>query len=181
MCYLPLPASLDEFRNGLSRNMKEAIRKSRNFLAVYATAMAAQKQLRIFQLRINGKAVASRLGFVCNGQLYLYYSGYDAAWSKYSVMTPLVIHAMQWAIDQGHGCVNLSTGRDPSKLRWQPQEMIQHNAIRISPRARQLSIPDSRTFSQLPLHASSVAQEIMALDMAPENDALCAFQHLRLH
>ena len=111
-------------------------RKSRQFLSAYAGASSAQGRLRLFQLSVNGEIIASRIGFLSKRQLYLYYSGYDAAWGKYSVMTTLVIHIMQWAIANDVDCVNLSTGRDPSKLRWQPQETTQHNAIQISPRLR---------------------------------------------
>ena len=190
MCYLPLPRSWEELKSGLSRNMKEAIRKcinslrrdghrhaftvvekttdvapalmtflrlhklrannpegvlhpnvfrdrkSRHFLSAYAGAASAQDRLRIFQLSINGVVVASRIGFLNRRQLYLYYSGYDIAWRKYSVMTTLMIHIMQWAITHDMECVNLSTGKDYSKLRWQPQESIQHDAIQISPRLR---------------------------------------------
>ncbi|MFL9877506.1 GNAT family N-acetyltransferase [Herbaspirillum rhizosphaerae] len=190
MCYLPLPRQWEELKSGLSRNMKEAIRKcfnslkrdghqhaftvveqtaevapalmtflrlhklrarnpegvlhanvfrdrkSRHFLSAYAGASSAQGRLRVFQLSVNGAVVASRIGFLSKRQLYLYYSGYDAAWGKYSVMTTLMIHIMQWAIANDIDCVNLSTGRDPSKLRWQPLETIQHNAIQISPRLR---------------------------------------------
>jgi len=68
------------------------------------------------------------------GQLYLYYSGYDTGWGAYSVMTTLVIHAIQWAIAQGCTGVNLSTGVDRSKQRWHPQELTLHNVIQICPR-----------------------------------------------
>ncbi|WP_050477281.1 GNAT family N-acetyltransferase [Herbaspirillum rhizosphaerae] len=190
MCYLPLPPSWEDLKHGLSRNMKEAIRKcfnslrrdghqhafsviehtadvapalmtflrlhklramspegvfhpnvfrdrkSRQFLTAYAGAASAQGQLRIFQLSVNGAVVASRIGFLSKRQLYLYYSGYDTAWGKYSVMTTLLIHIMQWAIAHELECVNLSTGKDQSKLRWQPLEAIQHNAVQISPRLR---------------------------------------------
>lgn len=190
ICYLPLPAQWEQLKAGLSRNMKEAIRKcanalkrqqhrqefqvitqteqltpalatffrlhrlrartpdgvlhanvfrarkSRNFITAYSQAAANQGKLRLFQLSVDGEIVATRLGYVSQRQLYLYYSGYDPVWSKYSVMTTLVIQIMQWAIEQRYEGVNLSTGRDYSKLRWQPQETIQHHAIQISPRAR---------------------------------------------
>jgi len=111
-------------------------RKSRVFLSEHAMMLAREDRLRIFRLRIGGKVAATRIGFVLGDQLYLYYSGYDPRWSAYSIMTTLVIETMRWAIAQGFRSVNLSTGRDRSKLRWQPQEKVLHNAIQISPRTR---------------------------------------------
>lgn len=193
-CYLPLPASWDELKSGLSRNMKEAIRKccnslardnrrpelqlisnpghvaeaiehffrlhamradtgsgvqhanvfaeksSRAFLHAYAMDMARQDRLRIFLVKLDSKVVAIRLGFVCERQLYLYYSGYDTAWGRYSIMTTVVVYALQWAIDNAFEGVNLSTGLDHSKLRWQPQVHSDYNALQISPRYRALRL-----------------------------------------
>jgi len=190
MCYRPLPSDWDTLKGGLSRNMKEAIRKcfnslrrdglqhtfevierpvdvtsaladfyrlhtlrarsaegvphadafrdrrSRAFLSAHASMLAREGRLRIFRLRIGDQLAATRIGFVLGDQLYLYYSGYDPRWRSYSLMTTLVVETMRWAIAQGFNGVNLSTGRDQSKLRWQPQEKILHNAIQISPRHR---------------------------------------------
>jgi CelD/BcsL family acetyltransferase involved in cellulose biosynthesis len=92
----------------------------RAFICEYARVLAQRGQLRIFQLLISGKVTASRIGFQNNDQIYLYYSGYDPSWSKYSVMTTLVIEAIEWSIEQRLAIVHLSTGTDVSKLRWGP-------------------------------------------------------------
>ena len=61
------------------------------------------------------------LGFLLLGdEPYMYFSGYDLAWSRYSVMTTLVAEAMQWAIAHRMRLFNLSTGADVSKTRWRP-------------------------------------------------------------
>jgi CelD/BcsL family acetyltransferase involved in cellulose biosynthesis len=92
----------------------------RAFIREYALGLAERGELRIFQLLISGKVVASRLGFQNNDQIYLYYSGYDTSWSKYSVMTTLLVEAIKWSIQQRLAIVHLSTGSDVSKLRWGP-------------------------------------------------------------
>jgi len=92
----------------------------RAFLTDYALELSRAGQLRLFQLLIGGNVVATRLGFQFNDEIYLYYSGYDLTWSKYSVMTTLLVEAIKWAIDQRLKLVNLSTGTDVSKLRWSP-------------------------------------------------------------
>jgi CelD/BcsL family acetyltransferase involved in cellulose biosynthesis len=92
----------------------------RAFISEYARVQAKRGELRIFQLLISGKVVASRIGFQNNDQIYLYYSGYDPSWSKYSVMTTLVVEAIKWSIEQRLAIIHLSTGSDVSKLRWGP-------------------------------------------------------------
>ncbi|MBL6749704.1 MAG: GNAT family N-acetyltransferase [Nevskia sp.] len=188
--YLPLPASWEEFRAGLRRNIKESLRKcynslkrdgygfelrvvaraedlaaalerlwqlhtarascaaqvrhadvfraprSRMFLAEYAAQMAARGQLRMFQLHVSGAVVATRMGFVLGSELYLYYSGYDPAWAGYSVATTLLAETIRWAIAQGLQTVNLSTGNDVSKTRWNPVEVPLHGGLQLAPHRR---------------------------------------------
>jgi CelD/BcsL family acetyltransferase involved in cellulose biosynthesis len=183
--YLPLAPTWDQFRAGLSRNIKESLRKCYNslkrdhhtftlrvvetpgqtpaalstffrlhgerarssarikhtdvfakpkdraFLTDYAQRMAERGQLRVFQLEIGGRIVATRLGFLLGDELYLYYSGYDMLWGRYSVMTTLVAEAIKWAIQQGLRVVALSTGKDVSKLRWGPRSIVFHSGLQV--------------------------------------------------
>ena len=55
--------------------------RDRAFLSEFARDLAGRGELRIFRLLISGNVVATRLGFQCNDQIYLYYSGYDPAWA----------------------------------------------------------------------------------------------------
>ena len=105
---------------------------SQAFLAEVVERFAAQDQARVFQLRIDGKVVAARIGFVLADTLYLYYSGYDPEWAPYSVMTTTVAEAIKLAIDWKLRWVNLSTGSDVSKTRWAPQEVVYREATLVS-------------------------------------------------
>jgi CelD/BcsL family acetyltransferase involved in cellulose biosynthesis len=107
--------------------------KDRDFLTEYAQRMAERKQLRIFQLEIGGRVVATRVGFQLGDELYLYYSGYEMAWARYSVMTTLVAEAIKWAIDRRLRIVSLSTGKDVSKLRWGPRAVVFRSALQVAP------------------------------------------------
>jgi CelD/BcsL family acetyltransferase involved in cellulose biosynthesis len=120
----------------VSHNDVFATQKDRDFLIDYAQQMASRDQLRVFQLVIGGQVVATRLGFLLGDELYLYYSGYDTRWSRYSVMTTVVAEAIKWAIDRRLRVVNLSTGYDVSKLRWAPKAMMFRSALRVSPERR---------------------------------------------
>jgi CelD/BcsL family acetyltransferase involved in cellulose biosynthesis len=107
--------------------------RDRAFILEYCQRMAARGQLRVFQMVIGEQVVATRLGFLLGDELYLYYSGYDVRWAKYSVMTTLVAEAIKWSISQGLRSVSLSTGRDVSKLRWGPQEAVFRPTLELSP------------------------------------------------
>ena len=88
--------------------------------------------------------------------LYLYYSGYDPTYARYSVMTTVVAEAIKFAIANGFRTVNLSTGSDESKLRWKPRVRIYREASLVSPSLRGAVAHDSyawvrRTFERRPV------------------------------
>ncbi|MGC3996254.1 MAG: GNAT family N-acetyltransferase [Anaeromyxobacter sp.] len=92
----------------------------RAFLFDVCQRLAARDAVRIFQLRIRGEVVATRIAFALGDTLYVYFSGYDPAWQKYSVMTTTVAEAVKYAFASGFKRLHLSTGTDESKLRWRP-------------------------------------------------------------
>jgi CelD/BcsL family acetyltransferase involved in cellulose biosynthesis len=110
--------------------------RARRLLHDYVASLAASDQARIFQLHIGGAVVASRIGFRFDDELYLYYSGFDPDWGRYSVMTTVVAEAIHWAIEHDMRIVNLSTGKDVSKTRWGPREIVYHGAIQVAPTLR---------------------------------------------
>jgi CelD/BcsL family acetyltransferase involved in cellulose biosynthesis len=113
---------------------------AREFFLEYGQRMAERDQLRVFQLHIGGEVVATRVGFILGRDLYLYYSGYRVAWSPHSVMTTVVAESIKWAIEQGLSGVDLSTGKDLSKTRWRPTEIVFCEGVQTSPRRlRQLA------------------------------------------
>lgn len=129
---------------------KFATPRSRAFLASYLRRSAETGEVRLFELESGGKVVASRVAFLLQSNLYLYYSGYDPSWRKYSIMTTLMCEVMKWAIDSGLHRVNLSTGTDLSKLRWKPEEFIFSEAVQRSPTRRgQLSFYVFRLYERL--------------------------------
>jgi CelD/BcsL family acetyltransferase involved in cellulose biosynthesis len=109
---------------------------ARQFLTHYATEMACRGQLRLFQLEIGNEVVASRLGFVFENQLYLYYSGFEPRWAKYNVMTTLMAEIIQRAIGERFAVLHLSTGTDQSKLRWRPASREVWTATKVAPTTR---------------------------------------------
>lgn len=111
---------------------------ARAFLTHLIEQSAQIGTVRMFQLDIAGVIVAARVAFLYADGIYLYYSGYDPAWSRYSVMTTLVAEALKYSIEQGYRFANLSTGVDRSKMRWRPTETTFESIILTAgtPRAR---------------------------------------------
>jgi CelD/BcsL family acetyltransferase involved in cellulose biosynthesis len=84
--------------------------------------------MRLFQLKIGADIVAIRVGFVVGDSVYLYYSGFDPAWARYSVMTTTLAEALKYAMAAGLKTANLSLSPDQSKLRWRPRVVEYHSA-----------------------------------------------------
>jgi CelD/BcsL family acetyltransferase involved in cellulose biosynthesis len=108
----------------------------RNFLHEACRRFAKTGALRIFQLKIDNEIVATRVGFLSGDSLYLYNSGFDPRWARYSVMTTTVAEAIKYAIGHGIKTVNLSPDREVSKTRWGPREVEYKSAYQQCGRLR---------------------------------------------
>jgi CelD/BcsL family acetyltransferase involved in cellulose biosynthesis len=104
-------------------------RQAQDFLYDVCGRLAARDAVRVFQLRIGAAIVASRIAFVVGDSVYLYYSGFDPAWARYSVMTTTVAEALKYAIASGLRSANLSLTAEQSKLRWRPRLVEFHSAL----------------------------------------------------
>lgn len=121
------------------------------FLFDVCDRLAARDAVRVFQVKIGDEIIAARVGFVIGDSLYLYYSGFDPAWARYSVMTTTVAEAFKYAIAAGLKSVNLSLTGEQSKLRWGPRLVLLHSAFvhrealrsRIACRAYRMAISGS--------------------------------------
>jgi CelD/BcsL family acetyltransferase involved in cellulose biosynthesis len=104
-------------------------RPVRDFLYDVCERFAARRALRVFQLKIDGAIVTSRIGFVAGDSVYLYYSGFAPTWARYSVMTTTMAEAFKYSIAEGLKSVNLTLIREQSKLRWRPRIVEFHSAL----------------------------------------------------
>jgi CelD/BcsL family acetyltransferase involved in cellulose biosynthesis len=136
---LDIPAALERFLElHAARSMAEGFvahgnvfedPSSRGFFLDVCGRFAQRDAVRIFELCIAGRVVASRVGFALGSTLYLYFSGYDLAWARYSVMTTTVAEAIRYAFANGFAFVHLSTGTDESKLRWRPERTVYREGV----------------------------------------------------
>jgi CelD/BcsL family acetyltransferase involved in cellulose biosynthesis len=113
-----------------------ATQVSRDFLYEVCERLSRRGAVRLFQLKVGSQIAAMRIGFVAGDSLYLYYSGFDPAWSRYSIMTTTVAEAIKYAIAQGFKTVNLSPNKEISKTRWSPRQVDYKSAYEQGARLR---------------------------------------------
>jgi len=121
--FFALHAMRAEYKTSVVHANRFASPISRNFIHEVCERLSKRGAVRLFQLKISGTVVAARLGFVVGDSLYLYYSGYDPKWSRYSVMTTTMAEAIKHAIASGFNTVNLSPTKDLAKTRWGPRQV----------------------------------------------------------
>jgi CelD/BcsL family acetyltransferase involved in cellulose biosynthesis len=154
--FLELHAMRANMARGAEHPNKFAGRALQDFLYDVCGRLAARDAVRVFQLRIGTEIVASRIAFVVGDGAYLYYSGFDPAWARYSVMTTVVAEAIRYAIANGIKTVNLSLTREQSKTRWRPRVVEFHSALvqretlkaRISYGAYHVAMSSNGAFAQ---------------------------------
>lgn len=128
-CFLRLHTLRAQMTRGPKHPDRFASPRMQGFLYDVCDQLAARDAVRVFQLRIGREVVASRIGFIAGSGLYLYYSGFDPAWARYSVMTTTVTEALRYAIASGLTTANLTPSADQSKLRWRPRRVEYHSAL----------------------------------------------------
>ncbi|MFI5178547.1 MAG: GNAT family N-acetyltransferase [Vicinamibacterales bacterium] len=85
------------------------------FFREMTATMAAEGMLRFYFLTFDGEAVASVLNFDLGGQLYMYNSGYDPAYSHYAVGLMSKTLLIRDAIENGRHCVDFLRGDESYK------------------------------------------------------------------
>lgn len=113
-----------------------ATTNARAFLIDACERLSERGQARVYRLRVAHRVVATRVAFLMGGTLYLYFSGYEREFGKYSVMTTLLAEIIQHAFAEGIGSINLSAGNDVAKTRWAPRESLECDGVTVSTRAR---------------------------------------------
>jgi CelD/BcsL family acetyltransferase involved in cellulose biosynthesis len=116
-----VPSHPDHFRD----------ERAREFVRDVCARLAARRIARVFELVVGGQVVASRIGFVVGHTLYMYYSGFEPRWGRYSVTTTTLAEAIKYAIRCGLRIVDLSPTRNVSKTRWGPREALYEHAVQF--------------------------------------------------
>ncbi len=86
-----------------------------SFFRRMASAMSGQGLIRLFMLRVDGRAVAAVLCFDAGSQLYMYNSGYDPEYASLSVGLVSKALCLRWAIENGKEGLDFLRGDEPYK------------------------------------------------------------------
>jgi len=120
---------------GVRHANRFAAHSQQAFLYDLCERMAARDAVRVFQLRVGREIVAARVAFIVGDSMYLYYSGFDPAWARYSVMTTAMAESIRYAIASGLRTVNLSLTAEQSKLRWRPRLVEYYSGLLVHRRS----------------------------------------------
>jgi CelD/BcsL family acetyltransferase involved in cellulose biosynthesis len=80
--------------------------------------------LRLYEMRLNGAAVAGFYGFSWNGRTLYYIGGYDPAYSKFSVGSLVILHAIENAVRGGDTTFDFLRGGEAYKYAWGAQPAV---------------------------------------------------------
>lgn len=79
------------------------------------SALAEDGLIRLYELELDGRAVASILCFDQSGQLYMYNSGYDPEYAALSVGIGSKALCLRDGIESGYHCLDFLRGDEPYK------------------------------------------------------------------
>jgi CelD/BcsL family acetyltransferase involved in cellulose biosynthesis len=100
----------------------------RAFFRSVCPALAARGMLRIGVLWIDGAPVAAQMWLENADTLFLYYSGYEPAWSRFSVGLIVTLESLRSSmVDRGMRRVEFLAGGGQFKERWDPDRRFRYN------------------------------------------------------
>lgn len=100
---------------------------SQHFVRDILPALGKEGAATLFELELEGKAVASQLVLHSPGCSYVHSSGFDPDIWNFGPVTLLHAKVVQHAIERGDRYVNFSPGPSVSKLRWSEQLWMTHD------------------------------------------------------
>jgi CelD/BcsL family acetyltransferase involved in cellulose biosynthesis len=110
-----LPQLLKFMSDSRSDKASFLTEKMGRFFHRMARALAEAGLLRLYELELDGTAVASVLCFDQGGQLYLYNSGYDPEYASMAVGLISKAMCIEDALECGRHCVDFLRGEEPYK------------------------------------------------------------------
>lgn len=85
---------------------------------------------RLLIVKDRERVIGANLCFSFKSKYYFYNAGIDPEYSKYSLGTVMVYHQLLNAIREGCSFFDFLRGDEDYKLRWKPDQTIQHYQIR---------------------------------------------------
>jgi CelD/BcsL family acetyltransferase involved in cellulose biosynthesis len=95
--------------------------RGRAFYRAVLPRLVAERIADVVSLRLNGRAIATQVGFVVGGSYYNYQVAFDPSLARYAPSTLLLVHLLERAWDDGLKTFDFMTGDEPYKLQWADQ------------------------------------------------------------
>jgi CelD/BcsL family acetyltransferase involved in cellulose biosynthesis len=101
----------------------------RAFLHEVAPLLAARGEAAIGMLRVDGNIVAAQLWLERDRHIFLYYSGFEPTWARYSVAMVTTAEILNDAISRGVERVEFLRGANHFKSRWGTESRIETEVL----------------------------------------------------
>ena len=101
----------------------------RAFLTEVTELLAPVGGVRLGRLEVAGEVIAIQMWMEQAGVAYLYYSGFDPAWSKYSVAMITAAEIIKDCIGRGLGAVDFLRGTGQFKQRWDTERRVSTDVV----------------------------------------------------
>jgi CelD/BcsL family acetyltransferase involved in cellulose biosynthesis len=110
--------ALHELRWPVSSRQSQRARQVKRFHGDFARSAAARGWLRMWQLRVDERAIASWYGWNVGGRYAYYQAGLDPRWARFSPGTLLLAHTIREAIEEGCQTYEFLLGEESYKQRF---------------------------------------------------------------
>lgn len=100
----------------------------RAFLTGVGPVLAATGKLKVGLLEVDDSVVAAQIWLETGGTMFIYYSGYDPSWSRFSVQLVATIECLKDGISRGFSSVEFLRGGGHAKERWETSNRLRVNA-----------------------------------------------------
>lgn len=103
---------------------------SRAFMLLIAMILSWQRRVALARMIVDGQVVAMQLLLFEGDGMSLYFSGFDPAWGRYSVMMLTTKASLQYAMAQGITWVDLTAGAgSQAKRQWANEEYYKYYVL----------------------------------------------------
>jgi hypothetical protein len=117
--------------SGIAHRDKFARRDRRSFLLDVGPLLANLGQLKVGLLEVDDTVVAAQIWLEMRDTMFLYYTGYDPAWSKFSVQLVATLECLKEGMARGIRHVEFlrggAQGTDQRNERWETSHRVRVN------------------------------------------------------
>lgn len=99
----------------------------RSFLQEVGPLLAGRGGLKVGLLEVDGRVVAAQIWLETGRTMFIYYSGFDPAWSHFSVQLVATIESLKDGMSRGINSVEFLRGGGHAKERWETSKRLRVN------------------------------------------------------